>query len=230
MNAPFPFSGKQKMSELLNNDFGLLGVVTRMGIPFGFGDASVEDVCRKAGVNTQAFLLICSIYTLDGYVPPQELLEDVDVRDIVKYLHRSHRWYMEEFIESLSDALKEMTAPCSEKYHLIIRKFLGDYREELAKHFAYEEDVVFPYVERLLAGNEGRDFSILQYEKNHSNIQEKLEDLKSLVMKYMPDTCESRSIFRALYYIYALERDLARHTFIEDSILVPLVSRLESHE
>ncbi len=218
------------MSSLLSKDFNLLGVMTRMGLSFGFGDASVEEVCRKAGVNTKAFLLICSIHAVDGYVPPRELLEEVDVSDIVKYLHRSHRWYMDEFLEELSDALKEMTAPCSEKYHLIIRKFLGDYREELAKHFAYEEDIVFPYVEKVLSGKGPDTFSILQYEKNHSNIQEKLEDLKSLVMKYMPDVCEDKSIFRALFYIYALERDLNIHTYIEDDILVPLVSRLESHE
>ena len=46
----------------------------------------------------------------------------------------------------------------------------------------------------------------------------------------MPDICESRAIYRALTYIYALEYDLARHTVIEDDILIPLVSRLEHHE
>ena len=52
-----------------------------------------------------------------------------------------------------------------------------------------------------------------------------LEDLKNLVMKYMPPVCGQQDIFRALTCIFSLQEDLARHILVEDGILVPIVNR-----
>ena len=37
-------SPSMKMAELMDMNFTLLGVLTRMGIPYGFGDETVEEV------------------------------------------------------------------------------------------------------------------------------------------------------------------------------------------
>ena len=39
-----------KMAELIAVSPSLPGVLTRMGIPFGFGDETVEEVCRRNGM------------------------------------------------------------------------------------------------------------------------------------------------------------------------------------
>ena len=98
------------------------------------------------------------------------------------------------------------------------------------RHFAYEEGQVFPYVEAVLNKQSGARFTIGEYEENHSNVEEKLEDLKNLVMKYIPAQCNQQEAYKVLFYIYSLERDLNKHTFIEDDILVPMVGRMENHE
>jgi regulator of cell morphogenesis and NO signaling len=49
-------------------------------------------------------------------------------------------------------------------------------------------------------------------------------------MKYMPAICSQQDIQRALFIIFSLERDLEKHTLVEDGILVPIVNRLEAHE
>ena len=131
---------------------------------------------------------------------------------------------------SMAAALENMIQPCAEKQQRVIWKFFADYKEELAKHFAYEEGQVFPYVEAVLNKRSGAPFTIGEYEKNHSNVEEKLEDLKNLVMKYIPVRCNQQEAYKVLFYIYTLEYDLSRHTFIEDDILVPMVGRMENHE
>lgn len=222
-------SPSMKMAELMDIDFSLLGVLTRMGLSFGFGEATVEEVCRKGGVNPETFLLICQVYAYDGYRPTRQVLEQADVKEIVNYLHRSHAYYMEVAVKELSDALERMVQPCDGRRQDIIRKFFGEYKEELSKHFEYEENLVFPYVYSVLGHAQGGQFSIGEYEQNHSNVEEKLEDLKSLVMKYMPSQCDPQEAYKALFYIYSLEQDLRKHTVIEDEILVPMVGRME-HE
>ena len=89
---------------------------------------------------------------------------------------------------------------------------------------------MFPYVQAVLNARGGEQFTIGEYEENHSNVEEKLEDLKNLVMKYIPRQCGQQDVYKVLFYIYTLEYDLNKHTFIEDDILVPVVGRKEIHE
>ena len=56
-------------------------------------------------------------------------------------------------------------------------------------------------------------------------MEEKLEYLKNLVMKYMPPVCGQQDIYRALTCIFSLQEDLSRHILVEDGILVPIVNR-----
>ena len=60
-----------KMAELIAVSPSLPGVLTRMGIPFGFGDETVEEVCRRNGTDPETFLLICSVYSGDGRPLPR---------------------------------------------------------------------------------------------------------------------------------------------------------------
>ena len=54
-----------------------------------------------------------------------------------------------------------------------------------------------------------------------------LHDLKNIVMKYLPDTCDTVQRNEVLYRIFRLEEDLAKHTIVEDTVLIPLVNRIE---
>ena len=225
-----PLSPSMKMADLMDLDFSLLGVLARMGLSFGFGEATVDEVCSKAGINAETFLLICRVYALDGYRPTREGLEQTDLRDIVKYLRRSHAYYMEVGLKELAGALEETIEPCDQTRKTVIWRFFSDYKEELSKHFEYEEKHVFPHVEAVLSHTRGEQFTIGEYEENHSNVQEKLDDLKNLVMKYLPPQCDQQQIFRVLHDIFILEKDLRKHTVIEDEILIPVAGRMEGHE
>ncbi len=215
-------SPSMKMAELMSTSPSLPGVLTRMGIPFGFGDETVEEVCRRQDVDPETFLLICSVHASDGSLPPKDRIRKADLRDVLKYLRRSHAYYTEVAMKELTDALVALTEPCSERHKSTIRRFFNEYKDELFKHLEYEEETVFPQAEAALHhGN----FATGDYEENHSHVEEKLEDLKNLIMKYMPSVCGQQEIFRALTCIFTLQEDLAKHILVEDGILVPIVNR-----
>ena len=210
-----------KMAELMNLSPALPGVLTRMGIPFGFGDETVEEVCRRQDIDPETFLLICSVHAY-GALPPKERIRKADLQDVLKYLRRSHTYYMEVAMEELTAALVNLTEPCDQRHRNIIRKFFDEYKEELFKHLEYEENTVFPQAEAALGhGRSTPD----DYEENHSHVEEKLEDLKNLLMKYMPPVCGQQDIYRTLSLIFTLQEDLAKHILVEDGILVPIVNR-----
>ena len=61
----------------------------------------------------------------------------------------------------------------------------------------------------------------------HENVEEKLKDMKNIVMKYLPGDCSNELKIMVLLSIYHLHDDLRRHTYVENNILVPIVSGFE---
>lgn len=222
------FSESIKLADLIDVNFKLLNVLSRFGISLGFGENTVSEVCARQGINLNSFLLICNVYTYDDYVPSADLMAGADPVTIVDYLHNSHAFYLEKEFVSLEKNLTDMVQPCSDKQKKIVARFFSDYRAQVENHFEYEESVVFPYVRALKEGRVQESYTIEQFEENHSNIDETLSDLKSIVMKYLPDTCDTVLRNEVLYRIYRLEEDLSKHTIIEDSVLIPMVNKMEA--
>ena len=202
-----------KMADLLGIDYRLLTVIYRLGIRLGFGEKTVEETCRESGVNCDTFLLIANVYATEGYVPTTEMMTAASAIDLVRYLHASHSYYLDH--------------QCTAMQKDVIMRFFSEYRKEVENHFAYEEDIVFPYVRSVAGGQSVEGYSMETFEENHNNIDEKLNDLRNIVMKYLPPVCDTVAAIRALSRLCTLEADLEKHTMIENSILIPMVNRLE---
>lgn len=224
------FTASMKLADVIDTNFNLITILSRMGIGFGFGNDTIEEVCKKYGINANAFLLVCNVYTFENYLPSKEILNDADLRDIVSYLNNSHKYYMDVAVSYLAEGLENVIKFCDERSQKMIWKFFTQYKEELTKHFEYEEKIVFPYMLSVLNHNIDSNYTILQYEENHTNVDEKIEDLKNIVMKYLPAGCDTQLVIKVLTGLYSLELDLRKHTAIEDDILVPIINRMEENE
>jgi regulator of cell morphogenesis and NO signaling len=221
-------SPNMKLADLIDINHNLLAVLSRLEVSLGFGEHTIDEACKLHGVNTEAFLLICNVYNFEGYVPSQALLDRADVRDIMKYLHNSHLDYTNTSLRDLESLITKMLVNCPEAQKKLVEKFFNGYQAEVKNHFDYEENTVLPYVKALLEGNRQEGYSIETFEENHGNIEEKLCDLKNIVMKYLPESCDQVLRYEVLHQIYHLEKDLTRHTLIEDNVLIPIVARMEA--
>ena len=222
-----PVSGKMKLSDLIDLNPDLLTILGRTGIAPGFGEATVEEACRSRGVDEGTFLLVCNVYTFSDYVPSAEAVGKVSSADIIRYLRLSHSYYVNTALRSLEEAVNGMLQPCDEKRKRVIFRFFEQFKAEMLKHFEYEEEKVFPYVEALASGSTPPAESSVEEETGHGNIAEKTDDLKNIVLKYLPSGCSGEAALDVLRRIYDLSADIARHSFIEDNILLPMIRRME---
>ena len=71
------------------------------------------------------------------------------------------------------------------------------------------------------------DYSVIQYKDHHDDIEEKLNDLKNLLIKYLPINQDQIVRRKLLFLLSELEFDLKIHSDIEELILIPLTMRLE---
>ena len=52
-----------KMSELVESNYHLLGILSRLGIKGSFSDRTVEEVCARYSFDANTFILLCSVYS-----------------------------------------------------------------------------------------------------------------------------------------------------------------------
>lgn len=217
------FSKDMKIIELIDADYGLLSILLRLDIQLPFGDISVEEMCRRYDMSSELFLTICRIYACHDYEPASESLSAADLPHIVRYLRASHRYYLDTMIPRIDSEVDGVLRTCDRMQTDILRKFYNDYCEEIRTHLQYEETDIFPYVERLAAGEVASPTRMAEYMENHTDICDKIDDIKSIIIKYLPESCSTRQRCDLLFDIFSLRDDLAKHTLVESEILAPLV-------
>lgn len=214
------FSTDTKLADMVLTDVRLLNVLLWFGIRLGFGEKPLGQVCADQGLSAPLVLLVCNLYTSESYVPDPVELKQIPVEDIVSYLEASHSDFLNRRMPCMIEAV--MKLPGGD----MLTSFCEKYRREVVEHFKYEEEIVFPYIRQLLDG-ERPDYKISEYGSNHSDIDSALEDLKNIIVKYMPPTATIEECRPVLTDLFAFEYDLRKHAFLEDMILIPLVERLD---
>ena len=217
-----------KMAALIEADCHLLSLLGRIGMTSSFGEHTIEDVCRKQGFDAPTFCLICQVFSDSAYKPSARDIANAKLEDVILYLQASHKYYVDSALRVFGPRLEELLSPCPPKQQAAVRKFFTEYEQELRAHFNFEEEKVVPYIQKLLQGLLPGNFSIMDFEENHSNVDEKLGDLRNIIMKSLPAVCDGEKRIDLLDFIFHLQRDLARHTCVEEDVLIPLVRRLEN--
>ena len=226
-------SGNMKMADIINLDKRALVLLPRFGIELGFGDKTVKDICKTRNINLDFFLLMVNVFLNNTYFPDRKL-QSVDVNMLLLYLENSHRYYLEEKIPYLESLIEVFKNRVDNPAVVQLEKFFRQYIEEVREHLAYEDHTAFPYVAALSEQLRKQDVDLSQidynigvFEERHDNIEEKLTDLKSLLIKYFPPSNDRYLRIRILNELMDFEEDLINHARIEDKVLIPIVEQLE---
>lgn len=216
------------LADAVSANPALLSVLDRLGIRLGFHEATIKDVCNKYGLSALLLTDICNIYICKDYKPRTEVLSKQDTRRLIGYLKTSHRYYSQKSFPELHSKIHRLLKEGDQSNAKILNKFYDDYDEEINRHFIFEEETVFPFLEDLLEGKTAlvNPFNLGRFEENHTNIEEKLSDLRNTILKYLPDGYSHPLRIEILKDIYSIEKDLEKHTEIEDKLLVPAIRQL----
>ncbi|MDE5875128.1 MAG: hemerythrin domain-containing protein [Muribaculaceae bacterium] len=214
------------MASLIAENYQLLQVMSRFGIPLGFGDDSVEKTCCDNGVDCSTFLAVVNFIS-EGY-SDSDTLPSLSVEALLDYLRQSHIYFLEYFLPAIRKKLLEGIRLRNDDVSFLILKFFDDYVGEVRIHMDYEEKNVFPYVKSLLSGNKISDFRVNTYSKHHDRVGSKLKELKKLIIKYCPESKDINILNDALYDIYRCEDEHESHCLGEDCLLVPAILQLEN--
>ena len=222
------FSSDARLSDLITAHPSLLSLLTRLDISLGFGDRSIADVCEASGVDTDFFLLICNVYTFNNYVPSTAVILGTEMKGLVPYLEKSHKYYVDKRLPHIECHLDAIAQQLNDRIGRVFISFFKEYKQEVEAHFIHEEKEVFPHIRALMKGERDKTYSIGEFIHTHSDIEGKLDDLLNIVFKYLPPQVDDDNVLDVVYDILRLSEDLKKHTFIDEKIMVPLVKNLEN--
>lgn len=219
------YHADDSMCLLICDNPQMLFVLNRFGIPLGFAEKSIGEVCVENNVHTSTFLAVVNIL-LCGDKSEHIDYSEIDPIALVQYLKKSHDYYLGYRLPRIRKSLKEVIGSIAGDMTELLIRYFDEYSTEVEKHLKYEEEVVFPHVERLLAGNSDDGYRIDIFSSNHDNIDIRLTELKDILIKYFR-TPGSYEIIEVLDSIFMCAEDLVYHTIVEDCLFVPLIKTLE---
>lgn len=225
------FTSRMKLADIITANHNIILLLPRFGIPLGFGDKSVREVCTANNVPVDFMLLICNVYTFDDYLPDIESLAATDMRPLLKYLEESHSYYTNERLPHIEVHLHHIADRIGQRYGEILKKFYADFRREITEHFREEEQYDFPKLRGLQDGTRkvegGKRKAESGKNKSHNGLVDKLNDLTQIVYKYLPGNVLPEETMEVVFDILQLSADIQKHALIEDKILIPYMKWLE---
>ena len=229
-----------KMADVVQDNYLLMPVISRFGIPLGFGEKTVQAVCRKYRIDVDFFLAITNAFTNENYFPEKKL-HTFNVLMILDYLQKTHSYYIETQVPLIEKLLNNLLRqrPSDAKKLKLIKRFFLEYKHELFNHLDREETTTFPYVKTVYrlfhtppigSGKAcALQYSMHVYEEEHTDVDEKLYDLKNILIKYVHGDSLNAVYQEVIFELFRLEKDIQDHTRIENNILLPLVEEMEEH-
>lgn len=216
------FTPEDHLRNMVEENQILLGVLSRFGLSFGFGDKTVREACKEDGVDLNSFLAVCNFLCYRDY---QSYL--ISLPALMAYLRKAHTQFLDFLLPSIRRKLIEaINCSAINDVAFLLLKFYDDYVLEVHNHMRHENDEVFSYVSHLLAGEVRDDFRITDYSLNHGSMTEKLNELKNIFIIHY-HVKDNEILTSALYDIIYCGEELSRHCEIENKLFIPAVEKLE---
>lgn len=220
------YHDSDNMSSLISNNKKMLLILHRFGIAFGFGNKSIEEVCKLNNVDTNTFLAVVN-QILTGDKSEHIKYSNISINDLHKYLLHAHKYYLYQQLPLLKEKLSAAMKGTNREIATLTINYFDKYTIDVTKHLEYEEKHVFSYVENLVYNHQLSDYSIYDFSEHHDNIEEKLDELQQIIIKYI--NIESNGeIVEFLLKIMELSEDLESHTSIEETLYIPMIQAIEN--
>lgn len=210
---------EDKMISLIANDYRLLQVLSRFGIPLGFNDKTIKEVCTDCEVDCNTFLTVVNFLN-DNDISVYDI-KRLSLKSLLHYLKQSHAYFLDFCLPSIRRKLLDGIILKESDVSFLIIKLFDEYVEGVKKHMEEEELHLFKRVEGLIDGKNVVDEKFPTYSHYHDEVSSKLRELKNIIIKYCPIDSSANLLNAALYDIYRCEEELGSHCRIEDMLLLP---------
>ncbi len=226
MNYTKNYTSTSRMSDLVSKYYQTLPLLSRFGIPLGFGDKTIDTICKENDIETGTFLSVIQLLIAPDEFK-MEKINAISITSLMSYLQSSHSYFLDYRLPKIREALANAIDKTQTELNEVVLKYFDDYITEVKNHMDYEDKVVFPYVKKLLKGEKSQGYHIGVFTKQHDQVETRLTEFKELIIRYYP-TKGTNEVLSVLFDIFNCEADLYSHHLLEERLFTPAIKEIEN--
>jgi len=191
-----------KVGEIVAKDIRAAEVLKKMNIDFCCGGGiSLEKACEKKGLNPKIVMEEIEAH-ISGKTTDGDKYDKMCLTELVDYITTTHHTYVRDNIEFIEPILDKVIRVHGEKHPELSE--IGDLFyasvNELSSHMKKEENIVFPLIKALEAGNikeldpnASVKYPIVMMEAEHTEEGDRFKRIRELTNDYTPpaDACNT---------------------------------------
>ena len=209
------YKATDKICDLMAHEEDAIQIISRFGLEMGVGEQTIEQVCESHNVHTPTFLAIVNYKVFHQRVMP----ENIDIPTLQRYLKNAHTYFLDFRLPRLRRALIEAIIPADPTTRIpgLILRCYDEFADEIRTHIEHENEGLFE-----------------EHEHDDERITSKLTEIKNLIIKYYPTKPTSTegtvtyTLISVMSDLWHTEQDFADHCAIEDDILRPAMTKIQS--
>lgn len=235
------FKRTTRVADIAAANPGARKVLEEAAVDYCCGGArSLQEACMHAGVSAEEILRRFPS-NLQPVSPEEANWASAHLADLIRHIVEKHHSYVRGAVPRVSALLAKVKEQHGENHPELAgieKEFLG-LGQEMYAHMQKEEQILFPYIEKLERAEEGKEElepPFFQTVRNpvhmmmaeHDSAGQALKVMRRLSAGYQTpaEACESyREAYRALE---EFETDMHTHVHLENNILFPRAVELEA--
>ncbi len=222
---------KTSVGDIVKANFKTAQVFEKNGIDFCCGGSiSLGEACEKSKLDMQKLVPeLEALVNLND--PDSNYIDGLELNELCDYIEKRHHTYVRENLPFLQVKLQKLCDVHGENHPELfeIKQLFDGAAENLSSHMKKEEEILFPYIRRMvkynqddlnakeLLGDGSKTIDILDDE--HKIEGERFERISKLTSAYTcpPDGCGTYQV--TYQTLKEFESDLHRHIHLENNIL-----------
>jgi regulator of cell morphogenesis and NO signaling len=219
-------------------------VFEKLGIDYCCGgNRPLDEACAAANLNLDQVLKQLEGAVAEPVRPSDRELRAGSLAELIAHIVRTHHGFVRAQVPEIERLFEKVYTKHGVNHPELakMRNVFGDLGQELMMHMMKEENILFPYIERMEESVVEREpilpppFGTIQnpirmMEHEHDNAGIAFRALREASQNFTPpaDACTS---FRALYTaLENFEKDLHQHIHLENNVLFPRAVEMESSQ
>ena len=217
-------------------------VFEKLGIDYCCGgNRPLDEACTAANANLEEVLRAVEAAIAQPNRPSERELQAGSLAELISHIVHTHHVFVRTQIPEIGRLIEKVYSKHGANHPELveIRGTFQGLGQELTMHLMKEENILFPYIERMEEsvlqkepilpppfGTVANPVRMMEHE--HDDAGTALRTLRKASRDYTPpeDACTS---FRALYTaLHNFEQDLHQHIHLENNVLFPRALAMES--